>query len=292
MARDLMAALADGVLVCDGALGTMLMSTGIPVRCPTEMNLVSPETVLALHAAYVESGAMAVITNTFGGSRTKLEKDGLGERAKEINFSAARLAREAAGDSRFVMGNIGPLGELLEPLGEMPYEHAVEVFREQADTLAEGGVDFFVVQTMFDLTEARAAIQAAKTTGLPVVATMTFDTGGRTMMGVSPAQAVEALLAAGAVVVGANCGVGPRETLETLKGMHEANPTIWLAARPNAGVPVVEGGRTTYNVTPAELARFVPGFVEAGARMVGACCGSTPEHTRAIAEAVACCRQE
>jgi 5-methyltetrahydrofolate--homocysteine methyltransferase len=250
------------------------------------MNLVSPSTVRDLHAAYASAGAGVITTNSFGGSRTKLAKDGLAGMTAEINLAAARLAREGAGESRLVQGNIGPLGDLLEPLGDLPYERAVEIFREQAEALAEGGVDFFLVQTMFDLNEARAAIEATRRTGLPAVCTMTFDTGGRTMMGISPARAVAELRDAGAVAVGANCGVGPRETLEVLQEMHRTDPSAWLSARPNAGVPAVEGGKTLYNVTAEETAGFVPAFLEAGARTIGSCCGSSPEYTRAIAQAL------
>lgn len=286
MALDLLAALAKGPLVCDGAMGTMLMASGVEARAPEEINLISPETVRKVHAAYVAVGADVITTNSFGGSRPKLAKAEMEELVEQANLAAAQIAREAAGDNVFVAGSIGPMGEFLEPLGTLSYDDAVSVFREQAEALARGGVDLFIVETMFDLNEARAALEGARSTGLPVICTMTFDTRGRTMMGVSPSQAVQTLREAGAVAVGANCGVGPDETLKTIGEMHRTDPEAWLAAQPNAGVPVVQGGRTVYNVTAGEMARFVRGFLEQGVRLMGSCCGSSPDYTRAIARIV------
>jgi len=286
VARDLLAALAVGPLVCDGAMGTMLMASGVESRCPEEINLISPDTVRNVHAAYVSAGADVITTNSFGGNRAKLAKADMEGRVREVNLAAARLAREAAGDGLLVAGDLGPLGEFLEPLGAVAYQEAVSIYREQAEALAEGGVDFFLVETMFDLAEARAAVEGAASVGLPVVCTMTFDTGGRTMMGVAPADAVVALVGAGAVAVGANCGVGPEETLKAIKEMHRAAPGARLVAQPNAGVPRVEGGVAVYTVGPEEMAAFAPRFIEAGVVLIGSCCGSSPEHTRAIARAV------
>ncbi|MGE5618185.1 MAG: homocysteine S-methyltransferase family protein [Sphingomonadaceae bacterium] len=282
MDRDLLAALETGALVCDGAMGTMLMASGVESRCPEEINIVSPDTVLGLHAAYLAAGADVITTNSFGGSRTKMAKAGVADLLFQANLAAARIAREAARETALVAGSLGPLGEFLEPLGELTYEQAVAIYREQAEALAEGGVDFFLVETMFDLGEARAAVEGAASTGLPVACTMTFDTGLRTMMGVTPARAVAELRAAGAVAVGANCGVGPDETLKAIQEMHQADPSALLIAQPNAGVPSVEGGRTVYSVGAAEMADFVQQFLDSGVRLIGSCCGSSPEYTRAI----------
>ena len=286
MGRDLLGELRRGPLVCDGAMGTMLLASGVEARCPEEMNLLSPETVRNVHAAYLVAGADVIETNSFGGSRAKMAKAGAVDLLAAANLAAARIAREAAGADKLVAGSIGPLGEFLEPLGELSREDAVAIFREQARALAEGGVDFFMVETMYDLGEALAALEGAGSTGLLVVVTMTFDTNLHTMMGVSPAGAAKELLAAGAVAVGANCGVGPEETLEAIKEMREAAPEAWLVAQPNAGVPSMLGGKTVYSVGAEEMAAAVPGFLAAGVRLIGSCCGSSPEYTRAIARAV------
>ncbi len=286
MVRDLLSALKRGPLVCDGAMGTMLMASGIDVRCPEEMNLISPETVRNVHAAYVAAGADVIETNSFGGSRSKLGKAEMEGSVAEVNRAAARLAREAAGEGLFVAGSVGPLGEFLEPLGTLSHDGAVGVFREQMAALAEGGVDLFLIETMYDLGEALAALEAAKLVGLPAICTMSFDTRLYTMMGVRPEQAVAELSAAGALAVGANCGVGPEETLQAIQQMHSAAPDVWLAAQPNAGVPSVEGGKTAYTVSAEGMAASVPGFLESGVRLMGSCCGSSPEYTRAIARVV------
>ena len=262
------------------------MASGVESRCPEEINLISPETVRNVHAAYLAAGADVITTNSFGGSRIKLAKADMADLVGQVNLAAARIARDVAGERGFVAGSIGPLGEFLEPLGTLSHGVAVSVFREQAEALAEGGVDLFIVETMYDLAETRAALEGAASTGLPVICTMTFDTRLHTMMGVSPSQAVEVLRAAGAIAVGANCGVGPEETLKAIEEMHRADPEAWLAAQPNAGVPVVRGGETVYDVSAEEMAGFVRGFLERGVRLIGSCCGSSPEYTRAIARVV------
>lgn len=286
MARDLLAALAQRPLVCDGAMGTMLMASGVESACPEEINLISPETVKGIHLAYVEAGADVITTNSFGGSRTKMAKSGLEARVVEANEAAARIAREAAGDRALVAGSMGPLGEFLEPLGELTREQGIQIYREQAEALARGGVDFFLMETMYDLGECLVALEACASTGLPFVCTLSFDMGGRTMMGVSPAQAVAQLRAAGATAVGTNCGVGPDEMVKVVAEMHQADSGAWLVAQPNAGVPEVRGGATVYSVGADEMASFVPALLENGVRLVGSCCGSSPEYTRAIARAV------
>jgi len=286
LTRELLAALAKGPLVCDGAMGTMLLASGVEARCPEEINLISPETVRNVHAAYLAAGADIIETNSFGGSRIKMSKAGLVDLTLEANLAAARIAREAAGKLALVAGSIGPTGELLEPLGGLSREDAASIFREQAEALAEGGVDLFIVETMYDLTEALAALEGIACTGLPALCTMSFDSHLRTMMGVSPIKAADELLAGGAVAVGANCSVGPEEMLKAIGDMHRAHPQAWLVAQPNAGIPVLNGAKAVYSVTPEQMAGFVPLFLELGVRVIGSCCGSTPEHTRAIVRAV------
>jgi 5-methyltetrahydrofolate--homocysteine methyltransferase len=286
VARDLMSALARGPLVCDGAMGTMLLSSGVACRCPEELNVTSPGTVRMVHEAYVAAGASIIETNSFGGSRLKMTKAGLPDLVDAANLAAARIARDAAGETVFVAGSIGPLGEFLEPLGELTREEAVAIFRQQAKALAEGGVDFFIVETMYDLGEAVAAVEGARTAGLPVMATMTFDTNGRTMMGVLPSRALAELRTAGAFAVGANCGVGPAETLQAIEEMHEAAPGVWLAAQPNAGIPETVDGKTVYSVGPSEMAGWTGRFLHSGVKILGTCCGSSPAYTTAIVQAI------
>lgn len=286
MALDLEAALAAGPLICDGAMGTMLMASGVESRCPEELNLISPDVVRRIHVAYIEAGANVIEANSFGANRFKLAKVGMEESVVDINRMAATIAREAAGPGVLVAGDVGPLGELLEPLGTVSEADARAAFKEQTEALAAGGADLFIVETMFDLSEATIAVEAAASTGLPVVATMTFDAGGRTMMGVKPVVAARALRAAGATIVGANCGVGPGETLKAIEEMRGAVPEVWLAAQPNAGVPEVVAGKTAYSVSAQEMAEWAPRFVEAGVRLLGSCCGSSPEYTRAISKAL------
>ncbi|MFQ6059261.1 MAG: homocysteine S-methyltransferase family protein [Anaerolineae bacterium] len=275
------------VIFCDGAMGTMLQATGLLGRgCPEELNLTAPEAVLRVHAGYVEAGSDIILTNSFGGSRVKLAKRGLADKVREVNVAAARIAREAAGDRVLVAGSVGPLGELLQPLGRITPEEAADAFREHTLTLAEGGVDLFIIETMYDLAEIRIALEAAKETGLPVVCTMTFDTHYHTMMGVSPAQAVTSLYEWGADVIGANCGNGPAETEVAMRQMREACPEAVLIAQPNAGRPRRVGDQVVYDATPEEMAAYARKYVELGVKIVGACCGSTPEHIRAIVQAL------
>ncbi|MCL4458634.1 MAG: homocysteine S-methyltransferase family protein [Chloroflexi bacterium] len=276
------------VLICDGAMGTMLMSSGAHYDlCPEELNLTTPEVVRAVHRAYVEAGADIIETNSFGGNSVKLAVARMFEKRREVNLAAACLAKEVAGDSVLVAGSIGPLGKFLQPLGQVSYGQAVEAFREQAEALMKGGVDLFIIETMADLKEIKAAYQAVtEGTGLPAICTMTFDTGHRTMMGVSPAQAAQELCALGVPVIGANCGRGPEEFEAVLQEMKEACPQAILAVQPNAGLPKLVGDKVIYDASPEEMAEYARRFVALGVRVIGACCGSTPEHIRAIIEAV------
>lgn len=277
-----------GVLTADGATGTMLQQAGLPAGIsPERWNLENPDAIRALHRGYLDAGADIILTNTFGGSRIKLERDGLAEQASQVNHTAALLAREAAGEERFVFGDIGPTGKLLQPYGPLTYAAAVEAFAEQAAGLAAGGVDAIYIETMSDLNEARAAVEGARqVTSLPVFVTMSFDTRGRTMMGVKPAQAVTELWGMGLAGVGANCGRTLTETLTAIQEMRAALPEALLIAKPNAGLPRFEGGHSVYDVTPEVMAEFALTFKEQGVKIFGGCCGSNPSHIRAIAAAL------
>lgn len=279
------------VLIADGAAGTMLQQLGLaPGSAPDAWNLTHPDAVRALHRRYYAAGADIVYTNTFGGTRIRLSREGLEARAWEINLAGAQLARDVAVDfeARLVFGDIGPTGELLAPLGTLSFAGAVAAFAEQAAALAEGGVDALIVETLSDLEEARAAIEGVRSvTDLPVLVTLSFDTKGRTMFGVKPEQAVETLLALDVAVSGANCGRTLSETLAAVLKMRAAAPEALLMAKPNAGLPHTAGDALIYDVTPEVMAEYALRFVqEAGVRIFGGCCGSTPEHIRAIAEAL------
>ena len=290
MTEDILTRLQSGdVIVADGAMGTMLQAAGLPPGTPPEGWLLdNPDAVRNVHRAYVEAGAELILTCTFGGTRTRLERSGLAGRVAEINRRAVEIAREAAGRGTYVAGDIGPLGEFLAPLGAITYEKAVTIFAEQAAALAEAGVDVLYIETMSDLNEVRAAVEGARQTGadLPIFATLSFDTHGRTNMGVRPERAAEALLALGVDAFGANCGATLEMTAGAVAKMHEAAPQAPLIAKPNAGKPRMVGGEVVYDATPEDMAEYARRFVALGARVVGACCGSTPAHIAAIAKAV------
>jgi methionine synthase I (cobalamin-dependent) len=268
-------------------MGTMLQATDLLGRsAPEELNLRAPEAVLQVHAGYVEAGSDIIETNSFGGSRLKLAKKGMADQVREVNVAAAQIAREAAGERVLVAGSVGPLGELLQPLGRLTPEEAADAFREQTQALAEGGVDLFIIETMYDLAEIRIALEAARETGLPAICTMTFDTNHHTMMGVSPAQAVTSLYEWEADVIGANCGNGPAETEVAVQQMREACPEAVLIAQPNAGRPRRVGDQVIFDATPEEMAAYARQYVALGVKIVGGCCGTTPEHIRAIVQAL------
>ncbi|MFN2225557.1 MAG: homocysteine S-methyltransferase family protein [Anaerolineae bacterium] len=289
MRKKILDVLAAGtVLVADGATGTMLQAAGLPTGTPGEAWILErPEEIRKLHQAYVEAGSRLILTSTFGGSRTRLEKSGLGDRVAEINQQAAELAREVSGPHRYVGGDIGPTGEMMAPLGKLTYEAAVEAFAEQAAALAAGGADCIYIETMTDLNEARAALTGARQAcDLPIFCTFSFDTHGRTGMGLSPAQAAAAMSELGVAGTGANCGHAPEEVLDFLPQMREAAPRAYLIAKPNAGIPRMVQRQVVYDAGPEKMAELAVRFVESGASIVGACCGSSPEHISAIAAAL------
>ena len=276
------------VLIADGATGTMLLEAGLPTGTPGEAWILErPEEIMKLHRAYVEAGSQIILTTTFGGTRARLKAAGLEVQVAEINRRAAELARQVAGDNLYVAGDVGPTGEMMVPLGPLTYEAAVELFAEQARALAVGGADVIYVETMSDLNEARAAVEGARQgCDLPVFCTFSFDTHGRTSMGVSPPQAAQAMAALDVPAIGANCGHAPDELLDILPQMREAAPDAYLIAKPNAGIPRMVKRQVVYDATPERMADLAVRYVELGARIVGSCCGSSPAHIAAIREAV------
>lgn len=281
--------LASGpVLIADGATGTMLQAAGLPAGTPGEAWVLErPEEILRLHRAYLEAGSQMILTATFGGTRARLKAAGLDGQVAQVSRRAAELARQAAPDAVYVAGDIGPTGEMMAPLGRLTYETAVEMFAEQASALADGGVDFIYIETMSDLQEARAAVEGARQAcDVPVFCTFSFDTHGRTGMGLSPAQAAQAMAALDVPAIGANCGHAPEEVLNFLPQMRQAAPDAFLIAKPNAGVPRMVKRQAVYDGSPERMAELARRYVALGARIVGACCGSSPAHIAAIAAAV------
>ncbi len=274
----------DSFLIKDGAMGTTLSTAGHQAGQSLELlNVEEPERVQAAHRGYVEAGSELIETNTFQGSRPALERHGLSDRTAELNRAGALLAREAAGEAILVAGSIGPTGRILEPYGEYPESAAREAFAEQAAALADGGVDLLVVETFSAVEEIRLAIAAAAETELPVVASMAFDPVGRTAFGVTPEQAAEQMAAAGAAVVGANCGtISPLEMVGILAKFKDAT-ALPLSAQPNAGRPRPTESGVEFPEKPGPMADAAARFRELGVAIIGACCGSTPEHVAAIA---------
>lgn len=276
----------------DGAMGTMLHSAGLTSgSAPEEWNVARPDVIRSIHQAYVDAGSQIITTNSFGGNRFRLALHKDQGRVHELNVAAARLAREiadAAPHEVLVAGDIGPSGEILAPLGTRQPEEVRDAFMEQGAALAEGGADFFLIETMSALEEVAAAVEGIKAASdLPIAATMTFDTKYRTMMGVKPAQAVEALYNLGIVVLGANCGNGPDEIERVITEMAAARPQgVYLIAQSNAGLPKWEDQQIHYDGTPEVMADYAIKMRALGVNVLGACCGSTPEHIRAMREAL------
>lgn len=284
-ASELKKRLRQGLLVGDGGMGTSLTRSGAarPGEALEALNVDGPDAVRAAHQAFLEAGSDVLQTNTFQGNAISLGREGIAERAAELNRAAAALAREVAGDRAYVAGSIGPTGGILEPYGELAEDAARAAFEQQAAALAEGGVDFFIVETFSAVEEAEIAVRAAAATGLPVAASLAFDPSGRTSFGVTPQRGAEALAAAGAEVVGANCGtISPAEMVEIIRLFREAS-SLPLIAQPNAGRPQQTPTGVSYPEGPAGMAEAAGELVALGATIVGGCCGSTAEHIRAIA---------
>ena len=279
-------------VIGDGAMGTMLQAAGLTSGgAPEEWNVDRPDVIRDIHQAYVDAGSQIITTNTFGGNRFRLALHNNESRVRELNVAAARLAREAADAAPrevLVAGDIGPSGEILFPLGTTQPEAVRDAFAEQAAALAEGGVDLFLIETMSALEEVTAAVEGIKSASdLPIAATMTFDTHYRTMMGVKPAQAVEALYDLGIVVLGANCGNGPDEIERIITELAAAKPQgAFLIAQSNAGLPKYVDKQIHYDGSPEVMADYALKMRALGVNVLGACCGSTPEHIRAMREAL------
>ena len=280
-------AIDQRVLVCDGAMGTMLYSRGIFLnRCFDELNLTQPDLVTEVHQEYVRAGADVIETNTFGANRYKLANFGLADQVHGINLQGATIARHAARDAAWVAGSIGPLGIRIEPWGKTGVDEAEAAFREQAAALLEGGVDVFVLETFRDLNEIKAAIRAVRSVStLPIVAQMTTEDDGNSLDGTPPETFAPELEHAGADVIGVNCSVGPAAMLETVERMSKLT-NARLAAQPNAGRPRDVDGRNLYLCSPDYMASYARRFIGAGVRLVGGCCGTTADHIRQIKSAV------
>ena len=278
-------------VIVDGGMGTLLQDLGLDDGGSGELwNVERPEAVRECHEAYARAGARILTTNTFGGTRPRLLMHGLEDRVHELNRAAASIARSVADEhGALVAGDLGPTGELLAPLGTMDADEAQEIFAEQLRGLRDGGIDVVLIETMSDLGEVAAAVAAARSVvpDLPVVATMSFDTNLRTMMGVRPAEAVTALAALGVDAAGANCGRGPEEMETIAAQLTGARPDgLLLVAQSNAGLPQVVGDHFEYDKSPAELAEHARNLHKLGIDLIGSCCGSTPEHTAAMGDAV------
>ena len=277
----------DAIHVVDGAMGTMLYAKGVYInRCYDELNLSNPDLVREIHSEYIKAGADIIETNTYGATAHKLQQYGLEANLHEINALAAKLAREAAAERAYVAGAIGPLGVRIEPYGPTSFDEAKDLFKAQAIALLEGGVDLFCLETFSDVSEIRQAIRAIRELcDLPIIAQMTIMTDGNTVFGTTPEIFTERLDQWGADIVGLNCGVGPAIILNALEKMREVTKKK-LSAQPNAGLPRDVQGRQFYMCSPEYMSKFAKRFIQAGAKFIGGCCGTTPAHIKLISDAV------
>jgi len=275
------------VLVSDGAWGTFLQKMGLqPGECPEQWNLTRPNDVFDIAQSYVEAGADMIETNSFGGNYYKLKGYGLEEQVFEVNKAAAEISRKAAGSDRFVLGSVGPTGKLLM-MDEVSEIELYNAFKEQSIALEAGGADAIVIETMTDLEEARIAVKAAsENTACAVICTMTFDkilSGEyRTMMGISPEEMTVALVEAGAAIIGANCGNGMADMIGIVREIRKVNANVPILIHANAGMPQYCNGETSFPETPEDMASHVKEIVEAGANIIGGCCGTTSDHIRMV----------
>ena len=278
----------EQVVIADGAMGTVLYAKGVFInQCYDELNVRQPDLVRSVHDDYVRAGAELLETNTFGASRPKLQHYGLEAHVHEFNLAAAELAREAAGEKALVAGAVGPLGLRIEPYGPTSREEAQEFFAEQMRALHDGGVDCFILETFSDLDEIAQAVKAARAVNpaLPVIAQMTVGTDGVTSFGVPPEEVAEALEEYGADIIGLNCSVGPQTILEAIERMVQVTSKK-LSAMPNAGMPREVSGRRMYMASPEYMATYARNLIQAGVRLIGGCCGTTPDHIRAMVDGV------
>jgi 5-methyltetrahydrofolate--homocysteine methyltransferase len=282
---------AGDVLVADGATGTNLQEMGLKAGiAPEDLVIDNPDLLLQLAKSFVTAGSDIILTCTFGGTQLRMKESKYVARVAEVNLRAAELARKAASarEGVLVAGSIGPTGQLMKPMGPLTPEEALRVFTEQAKALVEGGVDLLVIETMFALEEASAAYEAARSvTDLPIVVSFSYDRGVRTMMGVKPAQVMNMFKAKGAAAVGANCGTTLENMEKIVQEYTAAAPGFPIWAKPNAGLPRMDAdNKAVYDLTPIQMGEAALRNVAAGARIVGGCCGSSPEHVAGIARAV------
>lgn len=277
------------MLIADGATGTNYQQMGLPLGvAPEEWNETEPDRVIGLHRAFIEAGADIILTNSFGGTPIRLGETSFHDRAEELNRRAAELARQATSSAKpvLVAGSMGPTGMLMEPYGELSHKAAAEAYAEQAKGLAAGGVDLLLLETFFALEEGIAAIEGIhQVTDLPLVVTFSFDQGTRTMMGVSPTQTAQAMAALGVAALGANCGRSLDDMVKIMSEFAAAGLGIPLWIKPNAGLPRMDGDLAVYDTTPETMATYTRRFLDLGAQVVGGCCGTSPDHLRAIASA-------
>ncbi|WP_224958469.1 homocysteine S-methyltransferase family protein [Geomonas subterranea] len=288
MKMPFMQAVRERVLVLDGAMGTMLQERGLKAgQSPEEMNLTAPEVVAGVHRAYLEAGADIIVTNTFGGTKAKLEHYGLGDQVARINAEAVRIAREVAGEDAYVAGSIGPTGRFVEPVGDMSFDEAHALFTEQAKALIDAGCDVISLETFLDIKEIRAALIAIRelSADIPVIAMLTFEEKGRSVLGSPPEAAAITLEAAGASMVGSNCGLGVDGIYDILCAMRKVT-SLPLISQANAGLPILRDGVTVFPGTPDEMTAYHDRMIGLGVRVIGGCCGTTPAHISAIKEAL------
>ncbi|MDX9833499.1 MAG: homocysteine S-methyltransferase family protein, partial [Anaerolineae bacterium] len=284
---DFLQAIKERVLVLDGAMGTMLQERGLQAGAsPEAMNLEAPEVVEGVHRAYAEAGADILVSNTFGGSRSKLAHYGLEGRVAEINRAGVEIVRRAAGSGQFVAASIGPTGRFLQPVGDAGFDEMVEIFGEQVQAFVAGGADLISMETFLDVRELRAAVIACREfSKLPIIAQMTFDDAGRTVLGTPPEAAAVTLDALGADIIGSNCGLGIDGIYAILEKMRTVTSRP-LIAQANAGLPQLVDGQTVFPGTPEEMTAYHDRLIALGARVIGGCCGTTPAHIRAIRDAL------
>jgi 5-methyltetrahydrofolate--homocysteine methyltransferase len=282
-------AIRERVLVLDGAMGTMLQERGLkPGQSPEELNLTMPEVVAGVHREYIEAGADIIVTNTFGGNREKLSHYGLEGKLREINAAAVAIARSVAGDGAYVGGSIGPTGKFVEPVGDLTFDEMKDIFSEQAQALIGAGADLITFETFLDIKEIRAGVIAVReiSPDIPVVAQLTFDDNGRSVLGTPPEAAAITLEAAGADIVGSNCGLGVDGIYQILAAMRRVT-RLPLISQANAGLPLLRDGKTVFPATPEEMTAYHDRLLQLGGRIIGGCCGTTPAHIRAMREALA-----
>jgi len=288
--HELKKLLKDNILIFDGAMGTMMQKYGLTTGCPEEYNINNPEAIRKIHSDYVDAGCDIIQTNTFGANRIKLAEYGLQSSVQKINSAAVKIARQAAGKDVFVAGDIGPIGKLMYPLGDLTFDDVYEVFYEQAMVLIDSGVDMINIETISDIQEARAAVIAVKDAGdVPIICTLTFNKDMRTLTGSDPETVATVLEALGVDIIGVNCGFGPDMMVEIVARMNSISD-CYIIAQPNAGLPRYEDGETYYDLLPGTMASYVESLVKSGANIIGGCCGTTPEHMKVIKSVSINCR--